>query len=316
MKKKILFAAILIIALVGVLPVYARGGSDSASSGKYKVIFIAMDSMDEHWLKVKAGTEDKAKELGNVDLSFNAPQGKVDANAQLQLVEDAITKKMDAILLAPLNRDALVPGVEKAKAAGVKVIIIDSAIGTNNYDAFLSTDNGAAARLAADELAKLIGEKGKIAIVNAQAGSATTMIRENDFKDQVAKKYPNINIVGTQYSDGDKTKALNIATDFMTANPDLVGFYAANEGSTVGTGNAIDQAGKAGTIKFVGFDWSADTKALIEKGALQATMVQNPYQMGYLGVQAAVDILSGKSVKRDVDTGVTVATNANKDSIK
>ncbi|MDR3336934.1 MAG: ABC transporter substrate-binding protein [Treponema sp.] len=316
MKKKILLVAVLIIALIGVLPVWARGGSDSASSGKYKVIFIAMDSMDEHWLKVKAGTEDKAKELGNVDLSFNAPQGKVDANAQLQLVEDAITKKMDAILLAPLNRDALVPGVEKAKNAGIKVIIIDSAIGTNNYDAFLSTDNGAAARLAADELAKLIGQKGKIAIVNAQAGSATTMIRENDFKDQVAKKYPNINIVGTQYSDGDKTRALNIATDFMTANPDLVGFYAANEGSTVGTGNAIDQAGKTGAVKFVGFDWSADTKALIEKGVLQATMVQNPYQMGYLGVQAAVDLLSGKSINRDVDTGVTVATNANKDSIK
>ncbi|MDR3335134.1 MAG: ABC transporter substrate-binding protein [Treponema sp.] len=317
MKRNVFFVAVLLIALISVLPVWARGGSDAASSGKIKVIFIAMDSMDEHWLKVKAGTEDKAKELGNVEISFNAPQGKVDANSQLQLVEDAITRKMDVILLAPLHRDALVPGVEKAKAAGVKVVIIDSAIGTSNYDAFFSTDNGAAARLAADELAKLIGETGKIAIVNAQAGSTTTMIRENDFKDQIAQKYPNITIVGTQYSDGDKTKALNIATDFMTANPDLVGFYATNEGSTVGTGNAIDQAGKAGAIKFVGFDWSADTKALIEKGVLQATMVQNPYQMGYLGVQAAVDLVTGKALAtKDADTGVTVATTTNKDSIK
>jgi ribose transport system substrate-binding protein len=317
MKKKMVLAFVLVIALIGVLPIWAGGRRDSASAGKIKVIFIAMDSIDEHWLKVKAGTEDKAKELGNVDLYFNAPQGKVDANAQLQLVEDAITKKMDVILLAPLNRDALVPGVEKAKAAGIKVVIIDSAIGTANYDAFLSTDNGAAARLAADELAKLINQQGKIAIVNAQAGSGTTMIRENDFKDQMQKKYPNVSIVGVQYSDGDKTKALNIATDFMTANPDLAGFYAANEGSTVGTGNAIEQARKTGTVKFVGFDWSADTKALIEKGVLQATMVQNPYQMGYLGVQAAVDLATGKSLaKKDLDTGVTVATSANKDSIK
>jgi ribose transport system substrate-binding protein len=315
MKRKVLLVAVLLIALVGVLPIWA-GGRSQASDGKIKVIFIAMDSIDEHWLKVKAGTEDKAAELGNVALTFNAPPGKVDASVQLQMVEDAITQQVDAILLAPLNRDALVPGVEKAKAAGIKVIIIDSAIGTPDYDAFFSTDNGAAARLAADELAKLINSQGKVAIVNAQAGSATTMIRENDFKDQIAKNYPNITIVGTQYSDGDKTRALNIATDFMTANPDLAGFYAANEGSTVGTGNAIAQAGKTGAIKFVGFDWSADTKALVDSDVLQATMVQNPYQMGYLGVQAAVDLVSGKTVNKDIDTGVTVATKANSDTIK
>ena len=317
MKKKMVLAFVLVSALIGVLPIGAAGRKDSASNGKIKVIFIAMDSIDEHWLKVKAGTEDKAKELGNVDLSFNAPPGKVDANVQLQMVEDAITRKMDAILLAPLDKDALNPGIERAKAAGIKVIIIDSAVSTTNIDAFLATDNGAAGRLAADELAKLINSEGKIAIINAQAGAATAMIRENDFKDQIQKKYPNITIAGTQYSDGDKTKALNIATDFMTANPDLKGIYATNEGSTVGAGNAIQQAGKTGTVKFVGFDWSADTKSLIEKGVLQATMVQNPYQMGYLGVQAAVDLVSGKALaKKEIDTGVTVATSANKDTIK
>jgi ribose transport system substrate-binding protein len=315
MKRKVLVVAALLVALAGVLPVWARGRSDAAD-GKIKVIFIAMDSIDEHWLKVKAGTEDKAAELGNVTLTFNAPPGKVDASVQLQMVEDAITQQVDAILLAPLNRDALVPGVEKAKNAGIKVIIIDSIVSTSNYDAFFSTDNGAAARLAADELAKLINSQGKIAIVNAQAGSGTTMTRENDFKDQIAKNYPNITVVGTQYSDGDKTRALNIATDFMTANPDLAGFYATNEGSTVGAGNAIAQAGKTGAIKFVGFDWSADTKALVDGGVLQATMVQNPYQMGYLGVQAAVDLVSGKTVAKDVDTGVTVVTRDNADSVK
>ncbi|MDR2798786.1 MAG: ABC transporter substrate-binding protein [Treponema sp.] len=316
MKKRILLIAALLITLIGVLPIWARGGQEAASTGKIKVIFIAMDSIDEHWLKVKAGTEDKAKELGNVALSFNAPPGKVDANVQLQMVEDAITQKMDAILLAPLDKDALSPGVDRAKAAGIKVIIIDSAVSTSNYDAFLSTDNGAAGRTAADQLATLINETGKIAIINAQPGAGTAMVRENDFKDQIAKKYPHITIVGTQFSDGDKTKALNIATDFMTANPDLAGIYATNEGSTVGAGNAIEQAGKAGVIKFVGFDWSADTKALIERGVLQATMVQNPYQMGYLGVQAAVDAYNGKSIQRTVDTGVTVATKDNIDSIK
>jgi ribose transport system substrate-binding protein len=276
-----------------------------------------MDAVDEHWIKLRTGAEDKARELGNVTVTFNAPaQGKVDAANQLQLVEDAITQKVDAIMLAPLHADALVPGIEKARAAGIKVILVDSGANTEAYDAFLFTDNGAAARLAADELAAAIGGTGQIAIVNAQAGAGTTMTRENDFKDQIAQNYPNITVVGTQYSDGDATKALNIATDFMTANPNLVGIYACNEGSTVGAGNAIDQAGKTGIVKFVGFDWSANTKSLIERGVLNATMVQNPYEMGYQGVQAAVDLLAGRSVNRRIDTGVTVANSANANSIK
>jgi ribose transport system substrate-binding protein len=314
-KRNIFLTMVLAIALIGALPVWARGAQE-ADDGKVKVVLITMDSIDEHWLKVRDGAQTKANELGNIDLTFNAPPGKVDAAVQLQMVEDAITTQADVIMLAPLNKDALVPGVEKAKAAGIKVIIVDSAVGTDNYDAFFFTDNGAAARLAADELAKQLNGAGKIAIVNAQAGAGTTMTRENDFKDQIAKNYPGITVVGTQYSDGDKTRALNIATDFITANPDLAGFYACNEGATVGVGNAIEQTGKTGVVKFVGFDWSADTKTLMEKGVLQASMVQNPYQMGYLGVQAAADLMAGKTVQKDVDTGVTVATSANMNSIK
>jgi ribose transport system substrate-binding protein len=316
MKKSVILMMVLVIAM-SALPVFAAGRGEAATGdGKIRVELITMDSIDEHWLKVRNGAETKAAELGNVELTFNAPQGKVDAQAQLDLVQNAITRQVDVIMLAPLNKDALVPGVEAAKAAGIKVIIIDSAVGTNNYDAFFFTDNGAAARLAADQLAKEIGGSGKVAIVNAQAGAGTTMTREDDFEDQIAKNYPGITVVGVQYSDGLKDRALNIATDFMTANPDLAGFYACNEGATVGTGNAIVQAGKAGTVKFVGFDWSADTKALMEGGALQAAMVQNPYQMGYLGVQAAADLMAGKTVQKDVDTGVTVATSANMNSIK
>ncbi|MDR0707679.1 MAG: ABC transporter substrate-binding protein [Treponema sp.] len=311
----VLLAALALLICSGSL--WANGNAQGASSGKIKATLITMDSIDEHWLKVRAGAQAKADELGNVELTFNAPPGKVDAAIQLQMVEDAITKKSDIILLAPLNRDALSPGVEKAKKAGVKVIIIDSAVSTTDYDAFFSTDNGAAARTAADTLANLIDGTGKVAIVNAQAGAGTTMTRENDFKDQIAKKYPDITIVGTQYSDGDKTKALNIALDFLTANPDLAGFYACNEGSTVGVGNAIAQRDLAGQVKEVGFDWSADTKSLVDQGILQASMVQNPYEMGYQGLQAGVDAYNGKTISpKDNDTGVTVATKENQNTIK
>jgi ribose transport system substrate-binding protein len=314
--KKVMYVALL-VAMICSTMVFANGQKDSAAGGKIKITLITMDSIDEHWLKVKAGAEAKAAELGNVELTFNAPPGKVDANVQLQMVEDAITKRANAIMLAPLNKDALSPGVEKAKAAGIKVIMIDSGVSTKNYDAFFATNNGNAARLAADTLAKLVGEKGKIAIINAQAGAGTTMTRENEFKDQIKTKYPNIQIVGVQYSDGDKTKAMNQALDFMTANPDLAGFYGCNEGSTVGLAQAVAQNGKSEKIKVVGFDFSNDTKALIQQKAIQATMVQNPYQMGYQGVDAAVRALKGENLGgKTIDTGVTVATLENLASIK
>ena len=313
--KKIALMLLCVIAIAGT--VWAKGAAQGGSGG-VQIALITMDSVDEHWMKLNTGAQDKAKELGNVTVTWSAPQqGKVDAAAQLQLIEDAITRRVNVLMLAPLHADALVPGIEKAKAAGIKVVLVDSGANTEAYDAFLFTDNGAAARLAADELAKAIpGQSGKVAIINAQAGAGTTMTRENEFKAQMASKYPRITIVGTQYSDGDAQKALNIATDYMTANPDLAGIYACNEGSTTGAGNGIEQAGKAGQVKFVGFDWSGNTKALIERGVLNATMVQNPYQMGYQGVQCGVDLVQGKSVQRQIDTGVTVATKDNANSIK
>jgi len=307
----------LCVAMAFSSAVFAAGNKEAAGSGKIKITLITMDSIDEHWLKVKAGAEAKAAEMGNVELTFNAPPGKVDANVQLQMVEDAITKRADVIMLAPLNKDALSPGVEKAKAAGIKVIMVDSGVSTPKYDAFFATDNGAAARTAADTLAALLGGKGKIAIINAQAGAGTTMTRENEFKAQIKAKYPGIEIVGVQYSDGDKTKAMNQALDFMTANPALAGFYGCNEGSTVGLAQAVVQSGKAEKVKVVGFDFSNDTKALIQQKAIQATMVQNPYQMGYLGVDAGVRALKGEDFGgKTIDTGVTVATLENLSSIK
>jgi ribose transport system substrate-binding protein len=312
--KRILLIAVLITAIVGVLPIFAAGGQQ-AKSGNINVAYIAMDSMDQHWQIIRRAAEEKAKELGNVTLTFNAPAGKNDAAVQLQMVEDAINKKADVLMLAPLDADSLVPTIERAYDAGIKIIFVDTKANTEKYHSFLGTDNAAAARLDAQELGKALGGQGKIAIVNAQAGAFTTMTRENAFKEEIAKSFPGITIVGTQYSDGDRTKALNIATDFMTANPDLKGFYGCNDGATVGAANGLEQAGKANSIVFIGWDWSEDHQALIRRGVLKGTLVQSPYNMGYNGLQAGIDAVQGKSIPKFVDTGVTFVNQANVDSL-
>ncbi|MDR2768292.1 MAG: substrate-binding domain-containing protein [Treponema sp.] len=309
MKKRFLFAVAGLILLAS-LPAF--GQKSTFGNTPPKAMFIAMDSMDLHWLKLTRGAQQQAAKL-KIDYNNSAPAGKVDASQQIAIMEDAITAKYDIILLAPQTAQALIPVVNKAKAAGIKVVLVDSGLGAGaNYDAFIGTDNAAAARTAADTLAKAIGGKGKVAIVNAQAGAATTMTRENEFKAQIAAKYPGITIVGTQYSDGDKAKALNITTDFMRANPDLAGVYACNEGATVGAGNAVKQAGKAGKVVVVGWDKSAESQALVMDGTINAVMVQNPAAMGTKGIQAGVDLLNGKSVSKDmIDSGCTVGTKAN-----
>jgi len=309
MKKKIVLATVCMILLVLVSPVFAQ--TSIFGNTPPKAMFVAMDSMDLHWLKLTRGAIQKAQEL-KIDFANSAPAGKVDSAQQIAIMEDAITAKYDIILLAPQNANALVPVANKAKAAGIKLIIVDSMLGTGGqYDAFIGTDNAAAARTAADTLAAAIGGKGKVAIVNAQAGAATAMTRENEFKAQMAAKYPGITIVGTQYSDGDKAKALNIATDFMRANPDLAGIYACNEGSTVGVGNAVKQAGKVGKVIVVGWDKSPESQALILDGTINAIMVQNPAIMGSKGIQAGVDLMNGKTVLKSDDSGCTIGTKAN-----
>jgi len=313
--KKLFLLTLCVLALAGT--VWAKGGSD-ASGGGIRIALITMDYQDEHWLKLAGGAQDKAKELGNVEVNWMAPQmGKRDVSSQMQLIEDAVTRKYNAILLAPLDADALVPAIERAYDAGVKVVLVDSNANTQKRHSLIGTDNGAAARLAADELAKVINSRGKVAVINAQPGAGTTMTRENEFKAQIASKYPNITIVGTQYSDGDPIKALNQAQDFMTANPDLAGIYACNEGATVGAGQGIEQARKAGIVHLVGWDWTANTFGLVQRGVLDASMVQNPRQMGILGVQYAVDLINGKSgVPSNADSGVIVANKSNASTIQ
>lgn len=320
-KFKHITALLLVILMMAFVVVGCGGNSnnDSKDAGKdaknYNFVLITMDSMDQHWLSVRAGAEDMAEELGDVSITFRAPADKTDPGEQVRMVEDAINQKADAILIAPLDATALKPVVEKAAEANIPVIDIDSPVDTDKTTSFVATDNEKAARIAADTLAELINKKGKVAIINHQPGAGTAMLRENGFKDQVETKYPDIKIVTTQYSSGDKTKAMNQALDIMTANPDLAGFYACNEGSTVGVAQAIKQKKATGKIKLVGFDKSEDTINSINDGMIQATMVQNPYKMGQLAAQFAHNVLNDKEVEKLVDTGVTVITKDNVEEI-
>ena len=287
----------------------ADAAEPAAPAGNYKVTLITMDQMDQHWVNVDKGCKEAVAELGNVDYNWLAPDVKDDAK-QIECINNAVAGGAQAILLAANGPDAVTASLKEAEAAGVKIVYVDSAADYPGV-ATLATDNKAAGTTAGNEMIKALEAagitEGKIGIVNVNAATASTVAREEGFR--AAFEGTKFEILETQYGDGDAAKSKDIAANYITQG--CVGIFGANEGSTVGTGNAIQEAG--GTVIGVGFDKSDTILGLIKNGFLLCTMAQNPDVMGREGVKVAVKALSGETIDQtNVDTGVSVL---NKDTI-
>ena len=318
MKKFIsaLLATCLVLTLTACSPSSDKDGVTPTPGEKgdevIKIALVTKMVDSPYWQTVKNAAVAKAKELGNVEITHLGPATEADINSQISIVETCITDEYDGIILAACDKDALVAPVEKATKAGIPVVMIDSGLSTPVYDAFLATNNVQAGANCADVMADLIGGEGKVGIINFAAGTSTAVDRETGFTDQIAAKYPNIEIVGIQYCDSDPTKAANQATDMIAADSDIKGIWGANDQAAVGVANAVETAGKTGEISVVGFDNSADIIAGLEDGTIQGTAVQMPTVMGSQGVQTVLDIIAGNApASKDVDTGVVMVTLEN-----
>lgn len=310
MKRKLVSALMGVVLTLGLL---AGCGSSSKASpeksaeksadGAYNVYLITMDQMDQHWVNVDVGCKTAVAELGNVKYTWLAPDVKDDAK-QIECINNAVAGGANAILLAANGPDAVTAALKEADEAGVKIVYVDSAA---DYPAIqtLATDNKAAGTTAGNEMIKALEDagikEGKIGIVNVNAATASTVAREEGFR--AAFEGTGFELLETQYSEGDAAKSKDIAANYITQG--CVGIFGANEGSTVGTGNAIQEAG--GTVVGVGFDKSDTILNLIKNGYLLCTMAQNPDVMGSEGIKTAVKALSGEDTGADfVDTGVSV----------
>jgi len=263
----------------------------------------------DFWLTVKAGADSAGKELG-VETVWRGPARETDVPTQISILEDYINKRVDAIVLAATDARGIIPYVRKAMEAKIPVITIDSGVESELPLSFVATDNIAAARRAAQTLAGLVGEKGEVACIPFVPGAATSVMREEGFREEI-KNYPGIKLVAVQYSQSDVALAMSITEDILTAHRDLAGIFAANEAGTLGVMRAIKARGLAGKVKVVGFDASDDELQGLRAGLVQALIVQDPFKMGYLGVKYAVDAVNGKEVPKRVDTGVYVVTKEN-----
>ena len=291
-----------ILSLVLALCLLAGIGSAFAEQKAYKIALITMDSIDQHWVTLNEGAQAKAKELG-VEVTFMSPNTKDDAQ-QIEALNNAVSAKVDAIMVAANGPDAISGALEEAKAAGIKIIYVDSPANVE-AEATFSTNNNAAGKTAGEEMIAALKEKGieegKIGVISVNAATDSTLQRDAGFRS--AFEGTKFELLETQYGEGDAAKSQAIAENFITQG--VVGLFGANEGSTAGVGNAIKAAEKE--IVGVGFDKSDAILGLIEDGYLLATMAQNPDKMGSMGVEAAVKVLNGESLGGEVvDTGVSV----------
>ncbi|MCX8052553.1 MAG: ABC transporter substrate-binding protein [Armatimonadetes bacterium] len=297
---------------IGFLMAVCGCGAKESSSTKFRTLKIAVvpkGTTQSFWLAVKAGAEDAAKKYG-ATIIWKGPAKETDVAGQKRIIENFINQKVDALVMAACNETALVPTVEQADEAGIPVITIDSGVKSDIPRSFVATDNIAGAREAARTLAKLIGGKGEVGLIPFVKGAATSNMREEGFKKEIAK-YKGIKLVSVLYSQSDIMQGVRATEDMLAANPKLAGIFAANEGGAVGAARALDLRRLGGKVKLVAFDAAQAEIEALKKGTIQALIVQNPYRMGFDGVKAAINVIRGKKVPPRIDTGVTVVTMDN-----
>jgi ribose transport system substrate-binding protein len=280
-------------------PVTVSGGE------KAKIAVIPKGLTHSFWQAIKRGAEKAGGEM-NAEIIWTGPASESDGvKQQQQIVEDQITKKVDGIVIAPINKTALVPVIDKAAKAGIPVVIADSDAQTKNRISYVATDNYVGGQMAAERIWKLTGGKGPIGMVPVQANSESTEQREKGFADKITElSKGKVKVIRSVFGESDRKKSMTAAQDMLTANPNMLAIFGPNESSAVGAMNAVRSRQQLGKIKIVGFDTPPILVEAVKKGDVDSIVVQNPFKMGYEGVKAIVDKKANKAVEARIDTGV------------
>lgn len=296
----------------------AASATTAAPAKTFTVAVIPQGSTHEFWKSIHAGavkaTRDEAANGVTVNIIWKGPMREDDREQQVQVVEGFLTQQVSGIVLAPFDKNALVRPVEEAKRAGIPTVVIDSALESQDPISFVGSNNFHGGELAADEMARLLGGKGKVLLLRYQEGVASTEAREKGFVERL-KTHPGIELVSSnQFAGATRDTAKSAAENLLNRyGNEIQGLFTPNESSTAGALLALEDSGKAGKIHFLGFDTSDIFVQAMRAGKLHGIVVQNPFRMGELGVKTLVAHLRGEKIEPRVDTGVTLVTPATLD---
>jgi ribose transport system substrate-binding protein len=290
------------------------GGSSSSSSAsggsakKFNMTLIAGVRGDQFYITMNCGAQAEARKLG-VSLNFQGPN-EFAPDQQTPIVNAVAAKKPDAVLVAPTDTKAMFAPIKQLADNGSKVVLVDTTLEQPDLAVSqIASDNEGGGKVAAQTLAKLIGGKGKVFVVNVKPGISTTDARGKGF--QEGAKAAGLQYVGQQYDDDDPAKAAAIVKSVLAKNPDLKGIFATNLFSAEGAATGIREAGKQDQVKIVGFDAGPKQVKDLQQGLVQALIAQKPADIGAQGVQQAYAALTGKPTKKQIGTGFVSLTKDN-----
>ncbi len=312
-RMRMVFAFFALSFVVAVVSCGRR--EEVAQSDEMTIAVIPKGTTHEFWKSIHAGAVKAGRELG-VKTVWKGPLKEDDRDAQIEVVENMVSRGVSGIVLAPLDDTALRGPVKNAAAVGIPVVIVDSGLKSADYVSFVSTDNRVGGYKGGQRLAELLGGKGNVIMLRYQEGSASTMNREQGFLDAM-REYAEITVVSDNQYGGATTETSYRSSENLLApykkdgGLTIEGIFCPNESTTFGMLRALQDAGLAGKVKFVGFDSSKKLVQALAGGELQGLVLQNPLNMGYLGVKTMVQYLRGETIVKRIDTGSTVATKEN-----
>jgi ribose transport system substrate-binding protein len=306
-----------LLGLVAIALVAAACGGDDQGGGgggdtqqQYKLTLIQGVKGDQFYVTMECGAQEAAQAAG-ATLDVQAPD-EFDASLQTPVVNAVVAQKPDAILVAPTDTKAMIPPLTQAKAAGIKLVFVDTTTenGAELAESEIASDNLEGGREAARTLAKLTGEKGSVLVINVKPGISTTDARAQGFEEEL-KNYPNMEYLGVEYSNDKPEVAAAKATAALAAHPDMVGIFGTNLFSAEGAATGMRSAGASEKVKIVGFDAGPKQVEDLEQGIVQALIAQKPADIGKAGVEQAIHALKGEPVQKKIGTGFVVVTKEN-----
>jgi ribose transport system substrate-binding protein len=306
-----------VLAGLSMVAAVACGRGDASKAG-ITIGFVPKGSTHEHWTRVRVGAEKAAAEYRAagtpVEVIWKGPLREDDREQQLQVVEGFTSQGVSGIILAPLDSSALRRPVEEAARVGIPTVIFDSALATPNPTvSYVSTDNGKGGHLAGRRMGELLGGTGTVLMLRYQEGSAATEEREQGFLDELRTAFPGVTVISSdQYAGPTRDTAKRASENLLNQYGSRIdGIFTSNESATGGMLLALQDIGKAGQVRFVGFDYSSSFLEPLAQGHLHGFIAQHPVNMGYLSVKTMVEHLQGRPVPKTVDTGVVLVTADN-----
>lgn len=283
-----------------------KNSSASTTQGKPKVGVVFKAISDEYWQIMKAGAEAAGKKY-DVDVQVVGPADETQVMQQVSMIEDDITQNVSALAVAPSQPATVLPAFEKAKQAHIPVVLIDSDANFSDKVSFVGTGNLAAGKQAGEYIASKLQKGDKVAIIRGALGDNTHDERTNGAEE--ALKAAGMNVVAVQPADSDRSKALSVMQNILQTQHDIKAVYGTSDEMALGALRALQAVHSKALV--VGFNGSSNALDSIKAGNMTASIAQDPYKIGYLGVEAAVKAMKKEKVDKRIDSGTKVITKDN-----